>query len=193
MQSTVTIFNNINNLHTLIPSLILCIHNFVMLGAVYVTFTGLAAVPTWTDYSIMPPVDLYCVANGGPSSSRAITAGTNGAMYKTINGGAKPGISMEAVFTVVYCLLNRAFFTISVYHFESMHLDTIALYHYFLPTHQVWHTLPTSFFWFNWTGMSWSALTVSNIPTSDFKYHAIGEPAAVASLDNMQHELQLWL
>lgn len=117
MLTIVTIFNN---LRTLILSLILCMHCVVMLGAVYVTFNGLAAVPTWTNYSIIatPAIDLYCVANGGPSSSRAITAGTNGAMYKTINGGAKPCIAMEAVFNVVYCLLYRTFFTVLVYHFE---------------------------------------------------------------------------
>ena len=91
-----------------------------MLATVFVTFNGLASVPTWTDYSIIasPAIDLYCVANGGPSSSRAIAAGTNGAMYKTINGGAKPYIAMEAVFNVVYCLFYRAFFTIFVYLFE---------------------------------------------------------------------------
>ena len=72
--------------HPLIPLQIQCC---VMLGAVFVTSNSLAFVPTWKDYSItaMPAVDLYCVANGGPSSSIAITAGNNGAIYKTINGG----------------------------------------------------------------------------------------------------------
>lgn len=95
-------------------------HYFVMLGAVFVTFNGLASVPTWTDYSIIatPAIDLYCVANGGPSSSRAIAAGTNGAMYKTINGGATPCITVGAVCNVVKCLLYRAFFTIFVYLLE---------------------------------------------------------------------------
>jgi hypothetical protein len=62
---------------------------YVMTGTVYVTFNGLASVPTWTDYSITatPSVDLFCVAHGGPSSSHAVTAGSNGAMYKTVNGG----------------------------------------------------------------------------------------------------------
>jgi hypothetical protein len=63
-------------------------HN-IMTGAVYVTFDGLATVPTWTNYSITasPSVDLFCVAHGGPSSSHAVTAGSNGGMYKTVNGG----------------------------------------------------------------------------------------------------------
>ena len=67
---------------------LLMLHNIIT-GAVYVTFNGLASVPTWTDYSITatPSVDLFCVAHGGPSSSHAVTAGSNGGMYKTVNGG----------------------------------------------------------------------------------------------------------
>jgi hypothetical protein len=54
-----------------------------------VTFNGMDASPSWASRGITGdfPPDLYCVGHGGNYSRHAVTAGTQGSMYKTTDGG----------------------------------------------------------------------------------------------------------
>jgi hypothetical protein len=73
----------VNYTESLSPSLPLS------LGIIYVTFNGMDASPSWASRGITGdfPPDLYCVGHGGNYSRHAVTAGTQGSMYKTTDGG----------------------------------------------------------------------------------------------------------
>lgn len=169
---------------------LLMLHN-MMTGSVYVTFNGLATVPTWNDYSITatPSVDLFCVAHGGPSSSHAVTAGSNGAMYKTVNGGKVVMSGDQGVVNdVMWSIHSSTMLAWLCLLFLSMDMHDFIPSLLFLPTFlPSLHTTPLTplpahpFFLslsahLQHTGLTWSALTISSIPQSTFKYHAIGKP-----------------